>query len=124
MLSLLSVLTSGLSAGAQTAVQSNPLRPRILLAVTIEGLSTDYLDLLRSNFGEGGFKRLMNESAEFSTVDYGPGLDATAAMAVLYTGAAPSVNGIPSAYVYDTEKQISKNVLTDTSPTRHILRLP
>ncbi len=115
LLSLLSVLASGLPAGAQTATQRTPLRPRILLAVTIEGLSTDYLDLLRNNFGEEGFKRLMNEAAEFPTVDYGPGLDATAAMAVLYTGAAPSVNGIPSAYVYDSEKHLSKNVLTDTS---------
>ena len=115
LLTLLTLLASGLQAGAQTTAQSKVTRPRILLAVTIEGLSTDYLSILENNFGEGGFKRLMNEAAEFSTLDYGPGLDATAAMAVLYTGASPAVNGIPSAYIYDPEKHTSRSVLTDTS---------
>lgn len=115
LLTLFTLLASGIQSGAQTASQGKASRPRILLAVTIEGLSTDYLSILKDNFGEGGFKRLMNDAVEFSTLDYGPGLDATAAMAVLYTGASPVVNGIPSAYIYDPEKHTSTSVLTDTS---------
>jgi len=71
----------------------------------VEGLNDDYLRLLNHLFTNGGFRRLMREGVNFETVDYGPGVDKAAAAAILFTGAAPTVNGIPGSTVYDPEKR-------------------
>lgn len=52
---------------------------RLLVGIVVDGLDTDYLDLLRERFGEGGFRRLEREAAFIPSADFGPGLDATAA---------------------------------------------
>ncbi|WP_290378663.1 alkaline phosphatase family protein, partial [Paramuribaculum intestinale] len=106
---LLTLVTA--SAGAQTA----PKRPQMVVGIMVEGLSQDYLDLLHNHFTDGGFKRLMRDGATLSNVDYGPGVDAAAATAIIYTGAAPSVNGIPAEYVYDRERRRSRSILLDTA---------
>ena len=46
-------------------------------------------------------------------VNYGTDLDATAATAMLMTGAAPSVNGVPAARAWDTETKSDYPILLD-----------
>ena len=106
---LLTLVTA--SAGAQTA----PKRPQMVVGIMVEGLNQDYLELLQNYFTADGFKRLMRDGATLSNVDYGPGVDGAAATAIIYTGAAPTVNGIPAEFVYDRERRRSRNILLDTA---------
>ena len=71
-------------------------RPTLVVGIIVEGLNADYVDLLRSRMGSDGFNRLITQGATLRNVGYGPGIDATAATAMLMTGASPAVNGIPS----------------------------
>ena len=88
-------------------------RPQLLVNIVVEGLSSDYIDLLYSQFGEHGLKRLIDNGVVLDHVEFGPGVDATGAIAMLCTGASPSVNGIATAQVYDTQRHVSYSVLTD-----------
>ena len=90
-------------------------QPRLLVGIVVDGLDTDYLDLLREHFGEGGFRRLERDAAFIPSTDFGPGLDATAATATLMTGAAPSISGIASNTRYDREQLLEKGIFADQS---------
>ena len=81
----------------------------------IEGLNDDYLSLLAYYFGEGGFRRLMRQGATLTHLDYGPNVDAAAATAMVFTGAAPSVNGIPAERIYNQTAMRSESVLNSPS---------
>lgn len=80
-------------------------RPQLVVGIMVEGLNDDYLRLLNHLFVNDGFRRLMREGVNFETIDYGPGVDKTSAAAILFTGAAPTVNGIPGNHIYDPEKR-------------------
>ncbi len=96
------------SIGAQSVS-----RPPMALGIIVEGLNDDYLTMIEPMLGEGGFKRLLNRGAHISELYFGPGIDATAATAMLLTGAAPMVNGIPSAEIYDPTTKLASAVLFD-----------
>ncbi|MDE5661906.1 MAG: hypothetical protein K2I04_04690, partial [Muribaculaceae bacterium] len=38
-------------------------RTRLLVGIVVDGLDTEYIDLLRERFGEGGFRRLERDGA-------------------------------------------------------------
>ncbi|MCM1482936.1 MAG: alkaline phosphatase family protein [Muribaculaceae bacterium] len=97
------------------AYGAEPKRPAIVIGITVEGLSTDYLRLLDDLFLQGGFKRLQKQGIAVQDLHYGPGLDAAAATAMLYTGAAPAVNGIPAGQIFDTERLAPIHILHDPS---------
>lgn len=104
-----SVVTMGIAA------QSPAKRPTLVVGIMVDGLREDYLQLLKSCFGEGGFKRLMQEGVTFENVEYGRGADRAAATAMIYTGTTASVNGITAASVYNVEQKRSLPVLLDPS---------
>ena len=101
-------------AAAATAQQPLP-RPRLVVGITVEGLDYNMLQLLRSYFGNGGLKKLMDEGLNVASLDYGPNIDAAAATAMLYTGAAPGVNGISGSQVYDPATKRGRHILFDAS---------
>lgn len=107
-----SMVTIGIAAASTRAKDPSP-RPTLVVGIFVEGLTADYVNLLRSNFGPDGFNRLIVDGVTIENIDYGPGIDATAATAMLVSGAAPAVNGIPSARVWDTTKRIDYPVLLD-----------
>lgn len=107
-----SMVTAGIAAASTRAKDPSP-RPTLVVGIFVEGLTADYVNLLRSNFGTDGFNRLIDNGVTIENVDYGPGIDATAATAVLVSGAAPAVNGIPSARVWDTNTKIDYPILLD-----------
>ncbi|MCM1028991.1 MAG: alkaline phosphatase family protein [Pseudoflavonifractor sp.] len=92
-----------------------PERPSLVIGILVEGLNEDMLKVLDSQLSPGGFKRLMSEGAVAEQIDYGTELDPVAATALLYTGAPPSVNGIPAAYVYQPSRHRSRPVLSDSA---------
>lgn len=95
------------------AAQMPAKRPQLVVGIVVDGLQEDYINLLKGYFGDGGFNRLMRDGVVLENVDYGTPLDLSAATAMLYTGAAPSVNGIPSTMVYDRNTQQQRHILLD-----------
>ena len=107
---VLALLTSvvAIAAGAQENV-----RPRMVVGIMIDGLDSQYLDMLRNHFGQDGFNRLLRESAIIANADYGTNVDATAATAMLMTGAAPSTNSVTAAEVYNPETRLPVAAMFD-----------
>lgn len=111
---LLVAAFSAITVTAQTATPQQPgKRPALVVGIVVEGLSMDYLELLRSRFPEGGFRRLMEQGVTITDLDYGTPLDGAAASAMIFTGTSPAVNGIPASAVYDPETRRPTPVLLD-----------
>lgn len=108
---------STVGIAAQTTRQqtgaSLPKRPQLVVGIMVDGLSLDCLELLRDNFPEGGFRRLMEQGVTITDLDYGTPLDGAAATAMIFTGTAPMVNGIAAAMVYDPVTHRLTPVLND-----------
>lgn len=105
-----SMVTMGIAAATSQPKAPSP-RPRLVVGIFVKGLSADYVDLLRSEFGPDGFNRILSEGLVIDNVDYGPGIDATAATAIIMTGAAPGVNGVPSGRVWNASTRTDIPVL-------------
>ena len=103
----------GASAAPQASLRSE--RPSLVVGIVVEGLNEDYLNLLHDKFSNGGFKRLMGSALVVEQLDYGTFLDPAAATAMLYTGAAPSVNGIAGAQRFDMVRQRGRSILADST---------
>ena len=101
--------------GVAVSAQTPPKKPQLVVGVVVEGLQAEYLNLLDQYFCDGGFKRLMRDGAVIENVEYGPGIDAAAATAMIYTGAAPAINGVSGTTVYDAVRQVSYPVMLDPS---------
>lgn len=112
-----------ISAGAVTPPQQAVgQRPSLVVGIVVEGLDEEYVKLLRNHFGDGGFNRLLNDGVTIENIDYGPGLDATAAAAVVMTGASPSVNGVPASTVYDVATRTEHPVLNSAATTTSLAK--
>jgi len=90
-------------------------RPQLVLGIVVDGLRADYLELLSECFGPDGFNKLLSEGVVIDDVDYGPGIDAAGATAMLYTGAEPAVNGIARATTYNIDRRTEEPTLFDAS---------
>lgn len=87
--SILALTFSGLQA------QPLPAVPKLVVTLTIDQLRTDYMEAFSSLYGEKGFKRLMREGKVFLQTKLPfRGADRSSAVAVIYTGTTPSINGI------------------------------
>lgn len=83
--------------------------PGIVVGIIVDQLRTDYLEQLRPYFGNRGFNRLISDGAYFTDVDFRNTVsDAPSGAAVVYTGAWPAANGLPSEYVFNSS--LMKNV--------------
>ena len=78
-----------------TAKAAGVERPKLVVGIVVDQMRWDYLYRYYSLFGEGGFKRLMNEgfSCENTMINYVPSVTAVGHTAI-FTGSVPSVHGI------------------------------
>lgn len=102
-ISLIFLFTSNVNA--QKAAKNNTAnnitypqtiaRPKLVVGMVVDQMRWDYLYRFYSRYGQGGFKRLLNEgfSAENTLIPYTPTITACGHAAV-YTGSVPSINGI------------------------------
>lgn len=109
--SLITVLTfTGLQA------QSLPTAPKLVIGLTIDQLRTDYLEAFSSLYGDRGFKRLWKEGRVFHNAEYTfNNVDRASAIAAIYSGATPSVNGIISSQWMDASTLRPVNSTDDTA---------
>jgi len=90
--------------------------PRLVVGVVVDQMRADYLYRYWDNFGEGGFKRLVNEGAFLRNAHFtyvptktGPG------HASIYTGSTPSHHGIVANYRYDRATRKSIYCVADSA---------
>lgn len=107
---MLALLTSVVSIALGAEAQ---IPPRLVLGIMIDGLDQQYIDLLRSQFGDDGFNRLLREGVVIANADYGTNVDATAATAMVMTGASPSTTSVTGARLYDRDGRRSVAAMTD-----------
>lgn len=101
--------------GIQMSAVPLSRRPALVVGIMVDGLSNESLDMLRDYFGTDGFNRLLTNGVTIDNLDYGTHLEAPAATAVIYTGAAPSVNGIDSDSHFNPETRLVTPTLHDPS---------
>ncbi len=99
-----SMLSMAVNAGGRT---------KLVVNIVVDGLRLENLDELSRHLSDKGFNRLTINGVTIENVDFGTNLDPVASTAMLMTGAAPSVNGIPSATIYNTAEMRAVNVLDD-----------
>src|SRR5262249_54370164 len=89
------------SAGAP-AKTAKPAR--LVVGIVIDQFRYDYLTRFEDQFGEGGFKRLLDGGAVFTNANYIHTPTVTACgHATFMSGATPSMNGIIGNEWYDRE---------------------
>lgn len=74
---------------------AQPARPKLVVGIVIDQMRWDYLYRYQARYGEGGFKRLLNEgfSCENTRIPYIPSVTAIGHTSI-YTGSVPSIHGI------------------------------
>ncbi|MEH0688158.1 alkaline phosphatase family protein [Vibrio cholerae] len=95
---------SALLISAPLMVVAQEAKPKLVLQVTVDGLRGDLLDRYKHNFGEGGFRYLMDQGTHFTNAHYQHGNTETIVGHVsLATGAPPSVHGMVGNVWYDRQ---------------------
>lgn len=88
--------------------------PKLIIGIAVDQLRTDHLIALQNKFGEGGFKRLLNEGLVYENITFNlDNPESTTALAVLATGTYPFYNGISSATVYNKQMMRRQSVFFD-----------
>ena len=84
-----------IAALTSAEMQAFGLAPRLVVNVTIDQLRTDYMEAFYPLYGQGGFRRLMQQGLvyEGGRYPFSP-VDRSSATATLSSGATPYLNGI------------------------------
>ncbi|MCD8183051.1 MAG: alkaline phosphatase family protein [Bacteroides sp.] len=106
--SILALTFGGLQA------QPLPSAPKLVVTLTIDQLRTDYMEAFSSLYGEKGFKRLLREGKVFRQAEFPfNGTDRASAIATIYTGTTPSMNGIIAERWFNPNTLHLKNCVDD-----------
>lgn len=109
MSKILSSLVAFLSIVSLSA-QNTSITPKLIVAITIDQLRGDYLEMFQHTFGEKGFKRLFNEGLVYADLEFDfPHLDCASTITTIFTGANPSYHGIigENKYLANQNREIS-----------------
>jgi predicted AlkP superfamily pyrophosphatase or phosphodiesterase len=88
----------------RAAAPSTSKKPRLVVGIVIDQFRADYLTRFEDQYGEGGFKRLMKEGANFVNANYIHTPTYTACgHATFMTGASPAYSGIIGNEWYERE---------------------
>lgn len=112
---VLTFLTIG-TITAQNKKNVHPERPALVVGLVVDQMRWDFLYKYENHYGNGGFKRLMNEGYNFNNVmiDYVPTVTALGQTSV-YTGSVPSIHGIAGNDWTDRETGENVYCTTDNS---------
>ncbi|MGF1748941.1 alkaline phosphatase family protein [Vibrio cionasavignyae] len=92
------ITTAALASFTLHAAQS----PKLVVQITVDGLRADLIERFKDNFGEGGFRYLMDEGVYYTNANYQHANTETIVGHVsLATGAPPSVHGMVGNVWFD-----------------------
>jgi predicted AlkP superfamily pyrophosphatase or phosphodiesterase len=91
-------------------------RPKLVVGLVVDQMRWDFLYRYFERYGEGGFKRMLNEgfSCENTQISYIPTYTACG-HASLYTGSVPSINGIAGNEWIEQSNGYKKYCTEDTT---------
>ena len=108
------LITSLIAILAVTNLEAQQQAPKLVVCITVDQLRGDYIEYFYNSFGEGGFKRLMNEGRMYKNIRFEfSNVDQASAFATLFTGSNPSYHGISSDKKYDFVKGQETSSLND-----------
>lgn len=91
-------------------------KPKLVVGIVVDQMRYDLLWKYWNLYGNGGFKRLVNEGFECSNTKYNYMLTVTAVgHASIYSGTTPSIHGIIENNYYDEKMKSVIYVMSDTS---------
>lgn len=93
------LLTSIITAIAITSLQAQPnsAKPKLVVGITIDQLSTELIEAYWDLYSSDGFKKLWKEGLVYKNTDYSlHRLDRASAISTINTGTQPSMHGIVS----------------------------
>lgn len=101
ILLICALATSALSLNAQQGKTQNQTkstnipRPKLVVGIMVDQMRWDYLYRFYERYGNGGFKRMLNEgfSCENTYINYIPSVTGIG-HATVYTGSVPAIHGI------------------------------
>lgn len=112
-----------IAAGAPVA----PAQPKLVVVMVVDGLPSEQVQRYRDQFGQGGFRRLLEQGAAFSNAHQAHGITLTAVgHSAVLTGAYPNQHGIIAnnwndpvthASVYCTEDRAHTYIGDKTEPS-------
>lgn len=89
-------------------------KPRLVVGIVVDQMRREYLDRFYNKYGEGGFRRLMDQGFDLKNAHYnyvptytGPG------HASVYTGTTPAIHGIIGNDWYDKNLKQGVNCVSD-----------
>jgi predicted AlkP superfamily pyrophosphatase or phosphodiesterase len=93
-------------------------KPKIIVGLMVDQMRWDYLYKYQNRYGNGGFKRLLNEgfSCENTMISHAPTVTACGHSSV-YTGSVPAINGIAGNSWYDRSWGREISNVEDTTVT-------
>ena len=93
--------------------------PRLIVGIVIEQMRNDYISRFWDKFGEGGFKRLINEGTWCRQASFNHFYTQTApGYATIYTGSMPASHGIVSNEWYDrVSNKLMQSITDETAKT-------
>ncbi|WP_392339413.1 alkaline phosphatase family protein [Moritella marina] len=96
----------GLLACASVSAANIPqVQPKLVVQITIDGLRADLIQRYKHQFGDGGFRYLMDQGTYFTNANYEHANTETIVGHVsLATGAPPSVHGMVGNVWFDPSK--------------------
>jgi hypothetical protein len=99
-------LTAALSLPAPAFASAYNARPKLVVVIVIDQFRGDYIERYRDQFGDGGFRLLLDHGAYFSNCNYDYANTRTApGHATLFTGAYSSGHGIADNEWWDPKKK-------------------
>ena len=97
-------------------MQEASAQTRLVVSVTIDQLRSDYINTFSPFYGSQGFIRVMREGKVYQQVQFSfDNKDRASAIAAIYTGTTPSVNGIIGSQWLDRTTGRQQNCVDDAA---------
>ena len=92
---LLTLLLTAFVVPAFAGKPVESIRPKLIVGLVVDQMRWDYLYRFYDEYGNGGFKRMLNEGYSFDNcqINYIPSITAIGHTSI-YTGSVPSIHGI------------------------------
>src|SRR5438045_9521459 len=113
---LLVVSLSSAFSFAQPTAKTTPLQlPKLIVGIVVDQMRWDFLYRYYERYGNGGFKRLLNDgfSCENAVINYIPSFTAVG-HSTIFTGSVPAIDGIAGN---DWTEQLTGKLVYCTSDT-------
>lgn len=101
MIRVLSSLVAILSITTLCAQNQTREVPKLVVAITVDQLRGDYLEMFKHTFGQKGFNKLLSGGLVYTNLNYDfPNPDKASTITTIFTGANPSYHGITAENKY------------------------